>query len=311
MRNECVRTIEELALSDPQVLVVASDPGCDFMSELAARRPERLMIEGVCEQGLVGMAAGLASEGYYPFIFTLAVFATRRCYEQLLLDFGLHQLSGCVVGTGGGFAYAALGPTHLAVDDLLLFSAIPGSAILTPGEPNEAVRLTQQARAFSGLSYMRLTATTKALPGMRGDIVLGRGRVLEEPGSVVFISCGAATFAVQSALAILDQSGTKAGAIHLNTVKPLDVELVRRCARVARVVLCVEEHRQIGGLASTVLHALTSAEPAIAPARFVSIGVDDTFPSGNGTYEELMAHYGITGESLAKRARSELSNAGG
>lgn len=307
MRNECIRTIEELALSDPQVVVVASDPASDFMSELATKHPERLMTEGVCEQALVGMAAGLASEGFYPFIVTLAVFATRRCFEQLLLDFGLHQLSGCVVGTGGGLFYAPMGPTHLSVDDLLLFSAIPGSAVLTPGEPNEAIHLTKYARSFSGLSYMRLAGTTDSLRSARDEVVLGKGRLLAEPGSVLFISCGAATLAVESAVRLLRESGIQPGVIHLHTVKPLDVDLIRRSAAIANVVICVEEHRQIGGLASAVLHALTTAEPPVAPARFASIGLDDTFPFGYGTYEELMDHYGITGVKLAKRARALLS----
>lgn len=294
-------------MSDPKVVVVASDPASDFMTELASTHPDRLMTEGVCEQALIGMAAGLASEGYYPYIVTLAVFATRRCFEQLLLDFGLHQLSGCVVGTGGGLFYAPMGPTHLSVDDLLLFSSIPGAAVLTPAEPDEAIRLTRYARSFPGLSYMRLGGTTAALRNPRGEIVLGKGRLLEESGPVLFISCGATTLVVESAVQLLKDSGVQAGLLHLHTVKPLDIDLVRRSAQKAKVVICVEEHRQIGGLASATLHALTTAEPPVTPARFASVGLDDTFPFGYGTYEELMDHYGISGAKLAEKARTLLA----
>lgn len=309
MRNECIRAIEELALSDPKVVVVASDPGADYMPELAAKHPERLMIEGICEQALAGMAAGMASEGYYPYFISLAVFATRRCYEQLLLDFGLHQLSGCVVGTGGGLFNSLMGPTHIAVDDLLLLSSIPGSAVLSPAEPDEAIQLTKQARNFAGLSYMRLGGTTASLRGTHGDIVLGKGRVLEKPGSILFISCGAATLVVQAAVEILNETSVQAGLVHLHTVKPLDVDLIRRSVAGAKVVLCVEEHRQIGGLASAVLHALTTADTPPIPTRFASVGLDDTFPTGHGTYEDLMDHYGITSVKLADRARTLLSSA--
>ena len=311
MRAECMRTIEELALSDPHVVVVASDPGADFMSELAEKYPERLQIEGVCEQALVGMSAGLASEGYYPFIIMLAVFATRRCYEQLLLDFGLHGFSGCIVGVGGGFNYSMLGPTHIAVDDLMLTSAIPGSAVLAPAEPNEAVVLTRSARHFTGLSYMRVGGTTEALSNPRGEIVFGKGRVLEEPGSVLFISCGSATLSVEPAVSLLKKSGIDVGLLHLHTMKPLDVDSIRRCAQKARVVLCVEEHRQIGGLSSAVLHALMTADEPIAPARFASIGVDDGFPFGYGSYEDMMSHYGITATALVERAKTLASSADG
>lgn len=308
MRSECVSTMEELAMSDPRVVVIASDPGPDFMVKLAAKYPERLMIEGICEQGLIGMAAGLSEAGYYPYIVTLAVFATRRCYEQLLLDFSLHQFSGCIVGNGGGLAYSLMGPTHIAVDDLMLISAIPGSAILSPADPNEAILLTKQARAFSGLSYMRLAATTDSLKRSRGGVVLGKGRLLAEPGPVLFISCGAATLAVESAVALLKETGIQAGILHLHTVKPLDVDLVRHSVAGSEVVLCVEEHRQVGGLSSAVLHALTSAEPPITPVRFASVGLDDTFPFGYGTYEDLMDRYGLTGPQLAARARALLAN---
>jgi transketolase len=309
VRAECVRAIEELALSDPKVVVVASDPASDFMRELAAEHPERLMIEGVCEQAMAGMSAGLASEGFYPFMFMLAVFGTRRCYEQILLDFGLHRLAGCVVGSGGGFTYAPLGPTHIAVDDCMLVSAIPGSAVLAPAEPAEAVQLAQSARKHKGLSFMRLSGTTASLKNPRGDIVLGKSRFIGQPGPVLFISTGAATLEVESALDMLRSDGIQAGALHLHTLKPLDAEAVRRAVREAKVVICAEEHRQVGGLASAVLLELMTKEPAIVPNRLVSVAVDDTYPEGNGSYEEMMEHYGLSSASLAERARSLLAQA--
>jgi transketolase len=307
MRNECARAIEEMALADPRVVVVASDPSCGFMPELAAKHPDRLMIEGVCEQALVGVSAGLASEGFYPFIFMLAVFGSRRCYEQLLLDFGLHELSGCVIGTGGGLTYAPLGPTHIAVDDFALTSSIPGSAVLAPGEPQEAVQLVKNAREFSGLSFMRLAATSNSLQNVNAQIVLGKGRLIGSPGKVLFITCGAAALAVAESLDVLSRSGIEAGAIHLHTVKPLDIDLIRQYVKVAQVVICVEEHRRIGGLSSAVLHGLIAEQPHVQLPRFASVGVDDEFPSGYGSYDDLMDHYGITGASLAERARSMLA----
>lgn len=309
MRAECIDTIEQLAMSDPQVVVVSSDPGPAFMPQLTAKHPERMMTEGVCEQALLGVCAGLASEGYYPYVVMIAVFGTRRCYEQLLLDFGLHQLPGCMVGVGGGFGYATMGPTHIAVDDMLLFSGIPNAAVLTPGEPDEAVLLTKHVREFPGLSYLRIANSTGSLVNPRGDIVWGKGRILGETGGpVLFVSCGAASIAVESAITILKDAGIRAGAIHLHTLKPLDVELIRSHAKSAKVLLCVEEHRQIGGLSSAVLHALATADSTAVPPRFASVGVDNTYPSGNGVYEDLMKRYGITGPALAERARGLLSS---
>jgi transketolase len=308
MRADSTRAIEELALGDPKVVVIASDPSKTFMPELAAKHPERLMIEGICEQGVVGMAAGLASTGFYPYIIMLAVFATRRCYEQLLLDFGLHGFSGCMVANGGGFNYSSLGPTHIAVDDMTLTSSIPGSAVLAPADPEEAVSLVLNARHYKGLTYFRNAATTQSLARPRGAIAFGKARLLEEPGSVLFISCGASTLAAEAAVARLRGEEIDAGLLHVHTVKPLDVEAVRRYSAKAKVVICAEEHRQIGGLSSSVLHALNTGDRPIAPARFASVGVDDAFPTGNGSYEEMLEHYGLTSEALVLRAQTLLAN---
>lgn len=304
MRAECINAIQELALRDPTVVIVASDPGPGFMSRLASVAPDRLMVEGICEQALVGVSAGLASEGYFPFIITLAVFGTRRSYEQLLLDFGLHQLSGCLVGAGGGLNYSMLGPTHLAVDDLSLMSCIPSAAVLAPGDPYEAASLPLQARAHRGVSYIRTSETTDHLPNSTDNIVLGKGRALSEPRPLLFISCGAATIAVQSAVAILEEAGISAATIHIHTVKPIDVDLLSRYAKVAKTIICVEEHRQIGGLSSAVLHALASSGVPIL--SFNSVGVGDDFPFGYGTYQEMMQHYGIAGIELAEKAKAQV-----
>jgi transketolase len=309
MRNECTRAIEEIALSDPKVVVVASDPSSDFMPELASKHPDRFMVEGVCEQALVGVSAGLASEGYYPYIIMVAVFGTRRCYEQLLLDFGLHKQAGCMVGIGGGLFYALLGPTHIAVDDISLVSSIPGSAVLAPADANEAINLAKSAREYPGLSYLRLSGTTASLDRVNTDVVLGRGRVIGDPGDVLFISTGVATLAVQPAVNMLKEKGVKAGAVHLHTVRPIDGELICRHARRAKVIVCAEEHRKIGGLSSAILHLLMTADPPICPARFVPIGVDDEFPFGYGAHEDLINQYGLDSASLAQRAQEALGGA--
>jgi transketolase len=140
--------------------------------------------------------------------------------------------------------------------------------------------------------------------GAAGDITLGKGRTFGDPADVLFVSCGAATLAVQSALALLKRERIEASAIHFNTVKPLDSGVLRRYVSAAKAVICVEEHRKIGGLSSAVLHALTTAGTPIP--SFVTVGVDDAYPTGNGTYREMISHYGISGEALAGRAREFL-----
>src|SRR5713101_4804252 len=97
-----------------------------------AKKDERIFMEGVSESNIVGMAAGLALEGKIVYVNTIATFITRRCYEQVVLDLGLHSANVRLIGNGGGLVYAPLGPTHLAIDDFAIMRAIPNMTIVAP-----------------------------------------------------------------------------------------------------------------------------------------------------------------------------------
>src|SRR5947209_6866902 len=117
VRKTCLDMVHDLARRDERVLYIGSDPGPGTLDKMKHEFPDRLFIEGIAEQNLVGMAAGLAMEGYIPYINTISTFLTRRCFEQVAIDLCLHNLPVRMVGNGGGFVYAPLGPTHTAVED--------------------------------------------------------------------------------------------------------------------------------------------------------------------------------------------------
>ena len=136
MRRTCFETILKLQKKNKKIVFIGSDLGPGFMKHSKDKVPERFM-EGVSEQSIVGISAGLALEGYQPFVNTIATFLTRRSFEQIVIDLCLHDLPVKLVGNGGGLVYAPLGPTHQATEDISILRALPNITILAPCDANE------------------------------------------------------------------------------------------------------------------------------------------------------------------------------
>ena len=137
MRRTCFETILKLQKKNKKIIFIGSDLGPGFMKHSKDKVEERFFMEGVSEQSVVGISAGLALEGYSPFVNTIATFLTRRAFEQIVIDLCLHDLPVRLIGNGGGLVYAPLGPTHLAIEDLSLMKSIPNMTIISPCDANE------------------------------------------------------------------------------------------------------------------------------------------------------------------------------
>jgi transketolase C-terminal domain/subunit len=129
MRATCLNMVHDLAKRDRRVIFIGSDLSPGLLAEKKNEMPERWFKEGVTEAKVIGMAAGLAMEGYIPYVNTIATFITRRCYEQVAIDLCLHDLPVRLIGNGGGLVYAPLGPTHLAIEDLAIMRALPNMTV--------------------------------------------------------------------------------------------------------------------------------------------------------------------------------------
>ena len=130
MRKTSLNCLYELAQQDDRVVFVGSDLGAGVLDEMKREFPERFLMEGVSEQHIIGMAAGLAMEGFNPYVNTIATFLTRRCFEQIAMDLCLHDLPVRLIANGGGLVYAPLGPTHLAIEDFAILRALPNMTII-------------------------------------------------------------------------------------------------------------------------------------------------------------------------------------
>ncbi|TAN53166.1 MAG: transketolase [Rhodospirillales bacterium] len=306
MRKACLNAVHDLARGDARVLYIGSDPGPGTLDKMRLEFPQRFFIEGISEQHVVGMAAGLAMEGYVPFVNTIATFLTRRCLEQVAIDVCLHKLPVRLIGNGGGVVYAPLGPTHTAIEDIALMRALPGMTVLCPADAVEMRQAVEATRQAAGPVYIRL--------GKGGDPVitkedepafdLGKGRVKRLGEDALIVSTGIVTHNALEAATKLEAQGVACTVLHMPTVKPLDVETLLAHVQGKRLIVTAEEHVRAGGLGSAVLEALSDASALSCP--LVRLGLPDRYLHNYGSQAQHLKHHGLDGEGIAKSVVSTL-----
>jgi len=200
MRNAFIDELVSLAQAHPHIALVVGDLGYSVIEPFADQFPERFVNAGVAEQNMMGLAAGMASEGYHVFVYSIGNFPTFRCAEQLRNDVDYHQLPVTIVAVGGGLAYGPLGYSHHAVQDYALMRILPNMLIAAPGDPLEVRACMRYLVANPQPSYLRLGKTGEpcfhaaipdVLPGIWVAMTPGPapdGRVLLSTGTTLALA---------------------------------------------------------------------------------------------------------------------------
>lgn len=304
MRKAALTTIAALVDEDERVVFIGSDLGAGTMDDVRQRHPDRVLMEGIAEQHLVGFAAGLALEGFIPYVHTIATFLTRRALEQTIVDVALHRLPVRLVGAGGGMVYAPLGPTHQSIDDFALMRAIPEMIVGAPADPVEMEGMLRLLRSVRKPAYVRIAkgGEPDVTSGL-ADLAVGRARTVVEGDGLAVLTTGALLHQCLEAVRRLEQSGTVVTLVHLPFVAPLDVDAVRGLAASHRDLFVVEEHLPRGGLASAVADVL--AEDG-SPARLHRATLPDRYADRYGSQQEHWELHGLDADGVAARIRSLL-----
>jgi transketolase len=304
MRTTALNAIYALAQRDPRVVFIGSDLGAGVLDAMKREFPDRFFMEGVSEQAIVGMAAGLAMDGYLPYINTIATFLTRRCYEQVAIDLCLHDLPVRLIASGGGLVYAPLGPTHMATDDLAILRALPNMTIVAPVDAPEMARVMDASLDVSGPLYVRIAKGGEPVVS-RDDLPFAIGRAIEMRAGtdVVLVGTGVMTTTALTVATLLEADHISAGVLHVHTVKPLDTQALRAAAVGAALVVSIEEHSRIGGLGGAIAELLADEGIAVPLLR---LGLPDRYLSDYGSQEHLLALAGLDPQSIATAVRERL-----
>ena len=305
MRKVAIESIYALAKRDPRVVFIGSDLGAGVLEAMRLEMPDRFYMEGVSEQAIIGIAAGMAMDGFIPYINTIATFLTRRCFEQLAVDVCMHHLPVRLIASGGGAVYAPLGPTHMALDDFALLRALPGMTIVAPSDAPEMERVMNASLDVDGPLYVRIAKGGDPISS-RADagFAIGRAILLEEPGEVLFVGTGPMTTRALAARDLLAARGIRAGVLHAHTIKPLDVDTIADAARPARLVVTVEEHFRAGGLGSAVLEGFADRGIATPVLR---CGFSDAYSYDFGSQDHVLEVAGLLPPGLAATVEKILA----
>ncbi|HVJ52120.1 MAG TPA: transketolase C-terminal domain-containing protein [Aliidongia sp.] len=305
MRQAALKMVHELALDHPKVLFIGSDLGAGTLKDLRAERPEQFFMEGVCEANIIGMAAGLAMEGFVPYFNTIATFITRRCLEQVAIDICLHNLPVRLLGSGGGLVYAPLGPTHLAFDDMALLRTMPNMAIVAPSDAEEMRRAIAASLDWPGPLYMRIAkGNDPVISRPDTPFAIGRAIMLRDGSDVGFVSTGIMTGrCLAAADRLAAEHGIEASVLHMHTVKPLDEAALLALANSTGTLVTVEEHSRNGGLGTAVLETIGDSR---LPVRVHRLGLPDRFPEGYGSQDHLLTKAGLDATQIAAAAATLL-----
>ncbi len=302
MRKECLKSIYSLAKKDKKLLFIGSDLGPGVLSDFKKKYPERFFMEGVSEQAIIGMAAGLAMEGFKPYVNTIATFLTRRCFEQISIDICLHNLNVTLLGNGGGLVYAPLGPTHIATDDLSILRTLPNMKIIAPCDSIEMGHLMKQINKINGPLYVRIAkGGDKIITKKNEKIKFGKASVKIKPKEIVFLTTGVMAQIALKAIDKLKERNIQAGLIHFSTVKPLDKSILKKWLPKVKKIVTVEENTLIGGFGSSILEFIADFLPNDLK-KISRVGLSDKFTDRYGSQEELLKYSNISPEILIKKA---------
>jgi len=286
MRSSYLSALYDLAKKDRDILALVSDNGAVVYDKFREDFPEQFINFGISEANMIGVAAGLASCGKIPFAYTIATFLTMRAFEQIRVDVCLQEMNVKLVGIGAGLVYSNLGPTHQATEDIALMRSLPKMTIFSPADPLEAKYVTYAAAKVNGPVYIRLsTGGTPSVYKNEYDFKLGRAVTLRDGKDVTIISTGGIIQEVLKAADDLETENISVRVLNIHTVKPIDNQAILKAAGETKAILVVEEHAINGGLGSAVAEAIL--EGNTGPLRFKRLGLDNSFPSGYGTYDEM------------------------
>lgn len=311
MRQTCVNMVYELAKHDDRVVFIGSDLSPGLLAAMKHDYPDRWYMEGVGEANIIGMAAGMALEGYVPYVNTIATFITRRCYEQVAIDLCLHDLPVRLIGNGGGYVYAPLGPTHEAIEDIAIMRALPNMTVVAPADAEEMRRFMQVTPDWPHPIYIRLAkGGDKVITEPKHGFTIGKSILLREAsggngGPVLIVGTGVATTQALRAAEMLIADRIACHVLHMPTVKPLDTAALQKLAKDVRLVVTVEEHTVIGGLGSAVTDVLVAHMDGNVP-RMRRLGIPDVFAKDYGSQDWLMQTFGIDAAHIAKTVRQAV-----
>jgi transketolase len=260
--------------------------------------PQKFLNTGIAEQNLIGMAAGLAKEGFNVFATSFAPFISMRASEQIRMNLGYMNMNVKAVAIGSGVSMAFLGNSHYGIEDAAIMRAIPNLTVVCPADCAEIVKAVYAAAEHVGPMYIRLTGAVNNPPVYTEeyDFKIGKGIILKAGTDITIIANGTMVYESLEAAKLLEVNGFSTSVLNLHTLKPLDTKLLDSILTSSKLIVTVEEHSVVGGVGSAVSEYYAKFKNK--PPQLI-LGLPDEF-GVTAEYKYLLDKYGLVGEKIAK-----------
>ena len=266
--------------------------------------PKKFLDVGISEQNMIGIAAGLASEGNTVFTSTFAPFQTMRCCEQIKVNLGYMRHKVCMVGLASGVVLGTLGYTHCSIEDVSVMRSIPNITIISPADCCETVKATLASINHKESVYIRLTGGAKNSSVYKEDydFEIGTAVTMREGRDITIIASGTMVYESLKAAEILLEQGISSTDVNMHTIKPLDSAVIQKASSSSKLIVTIEEHSIVGGLGTAVAEIKTELQNS--PPQLI-IGLPDQYDKG-GEYRDILERHGLTRHLIAKRIEKQL-----
>ena len=289
--------LNQLAKVNKQILALSADllksSGLDRMSR---EIPNRVINTGIAEQNLIGVASGLASEGFIPFVSSFAPFISQRANEQIRMNLGYMEANVKLVSLGSGLAMGYLGNSHFGTEDLAVIRCIPNISILSPADTTSLIQSLEIALNTNGPFYIRLTGipNTQKIYTELPNHELGTPHLLRNGSDLNIFATGSMVRVAVEASFLLEAKGIKARVFDVHTLKPINLNAYSSILIDNLPIITIEEHSKIGGLGSLISEI---TEELDRPRRIMRIGLPDRYDI-TSDYISLLNHHGLTPETV-------------
>ena len=297
----------EMVKSNPNLIVLTADVSTSAgLDRFRKTLPDQYIDVGISEQNLMGVASGLASEGFDIITTTFSPFQTLRCAEQIKVNLGYMKNKVIFVGLASGLALGSLGYTHCSIEDISIIRSIPNITICSPADGIELYKILEASHKYKESIYIRLTGTSNNPIIYKEDynFEIGKSVVLKEGKDIDIYATGSTVNSCLLVAKKLLEKGIHASVINMHTIKPIDKsQIIKSCSN-KKYIFSVEEHSIIGGLSSAISEVMSSQSSQCIQ---IPIALPDQYDK-SGPYLELMEYFNLSSEKIFDKILMEIKN---
>ena len=287
-------------IEDEDIVVLDADLSSSTKTDMFKEKyPSRFFELGISEADMIGTAAGMATCGKKPFVATFAAFATGRVYDQIRCSIAYPNLNVKIIGTHAGITVGEDGATHQMLEDINLMRAMPNMVVVSPSDDIQAKALIKQLAEYEGPAYVRLSRmkTPVIYEGLTEDnFEIGKGIQIGKGTDATIFATGDLLSEALKAQKLLKKANYDVRVVDIHTIKPIDEELIRKCAQETNKLYSLENHSITGGLGTAIAEVLCDKYPH----QLTRFGMENEF-GRSGTPADLLKYYKLDAESIVNK----------